>query len=314
VSIRRRCNQCWKFKPRAEFVGARGGIVQDCSGCRRKRRNGTRQATRRALIDSAEFAVLFIPESKDRKLGGIPASYSSGSTCPDACALKDAGCYGEFGFLRAHWERVAELGGSWGSLLAQVRRLSPGTLWRHNVVGDLPGVNNTLDVARLALLVRANQGRRGFTFTHKPLRSVFEQKAVADANAAGFTINLSADSLDHADALAELGIAPVVVTLPSDAPRFLYTPAGRRVVVCPAQAAELDCATCGLCARAGRKGIVGFRAHGQWKAKINGRVSLPVLAPSHLSFFAHDRGDFAPLKRVGGGSPRAERDGGFPWV
>lgn len=268
----RRCNQCWKSKSETEFVSKTGRVVQDCADCRTSR--GTTRATRRGRVDTPGLRVAFTTKSRDAKLGGIPSSYTSGSTCPDTCAFKDAGCYAEFGFVRNRWQRTSETGATWGEFTRWVRELPEGQLWRHNVAGDLPGEGARLDVVLLALLVQANRLRRGFTFTHKPLVTRRERSAVAQAVRSGFVINLSADSLEDADRLSTLGIAPVAVTLPHDAPRFLKTPQGRKVVVCPAQAAELDCARCRLCANADRTSIVGFRAHGQWKGKINRRLSV----------------------------------------
>jgi hypothetical protein len=90
---------------------------------------------------------------------------------------------------------------------------------------------------------------------------------VAYANAAGFTVNLSANNLAHADDLADLGIAPVVTVLPADATDNTVTPKGRKVVICPATIRDdVSCATCGLCARL-RDAIVGFPAHGASKRK-----------------------------------------------
>jgi hypothetical protein len=141
--------------------------------------------------------------------------------------------------------------------------LPAGTLWRHNQAGDLAGTGDTIDVAALASLVSANVGKRGFTYTHKPTDNPNNRDAVAYANANGFTVNLSADTLTEADELASLGIGPVVVVVTRDAPEKLATPQGRRVVVCPAQTRDdVTCQSCQLCARASRDVIVGFRAHG----------------------------------------------------
>jgi hypothetical protein len=52
-----------------------------------------------------------------------------------------------------------------------------------------------------------------------------------------------------------------------DATDNAMTPAGRKVVVCPAtQRDDVSCATCALCARQ-RDVIVGFPAHGVAKKK-----------------------------------------------
>lgn len=142
-----------------------------------------------------------------------------------------------------------------------LRGLCGATIRRVN----LPGVSDTLDTSALGELVAANQGRRGFTYTHKPLSKATERKVVKSANAAGFTINLSGNNPSHADTLADLDCGPVVTVLPGTVQGNveMYTPAGRRVVVCPATYREdVSCATCGLCSRANRKTVVGFPVHG----------------------------------------------------
>jgi hypothetical protein len=122
--------------------------------------------------------------------------------------------------------------------------------------------------------VNANQGRKGFTYTHKPVLDSQSgpieenRKAIASANAQGLTINLSANGLNHADKLAGLGIGPVTTLLPYEDKRNTTTPHGRKVVVCPAQTREgTTCSTCGLCQRAERSVIIGFLPHGAQKQK-----------------------------------------------
>lgn len=74
-------------------------------------------------------------------------------------------------------------------------------------------------------------------------------------------------------ALADLGIGPVVVTLPESAPVLPRTPAGRPVVVCPAQTAGRTCAKCMACARADRAVVIGFRAHGVARRQVTARLT-----------------------------------------
>jgi hypothetical protein len=94
--------------------------------------------------------------------------------------------------------------------------------------------------------------------------------SIAAANADGFTINLSANNLAHADELAALDIGPVAVVLPAGFDgRHTQTPAGRRVAQCPATYRDTTCADCGLCAKRDRKVIVGFPAHGVHKRKAD---------------------------------------------
>lgn len=174
-----------------------------------------------------------------------------------------------------HWAKVTrgERGMAWLDFLAAIQNLPDNQLWRHNAAGDLPGANNTIDPFGLADVVRANTGKRGFTYTHKPMTSG-NRTAIANANRDGFTVNLSADTVGQADALSDLGIAPVVVVLGSDvdgaSTKTVKTPAGRTVVVCPATYRDdVTCANCGLCAVRKRQTIVGFPAHGASKARAS---------------------------------------------
>jgi hypothetical protein len=202
--------------------------------------------------------------SANAKTGPIPVSTSSADTCPTSCALRGNGCYAESGNLAIHWKHVSN--GARGADLAtfarSIQALPAGQLWRHNQAGDLPGQGDTIDHGALGELVRANKGRRGFTYTHKPLTR--ENRAcIRGANKHGFTVNVSCDNLAAADKAKRANVGPVVVVVPSDAPERSKTPAGHTVLVCPVQTGRTEsCATCKLCAWSGRDVIIGFRAHG----------------------------------------------------
>jgi hypothetical protein len=153
---------------------------------------------------------------------------------------------------------------------ASIAALPDGTLWRHNQAGDLPGIGDTIDSEALRQLVKANNGKRGFTYTHKPLTP--ENAAlIREANESGFTVNLSGNNPAHADTLADTNAGPVVTVMPSDSAPVSFTPKGRRIVICPAQTRDnITCATCQLCARRDRSGvIVGFLAHGTGHKKAS---------------------------------------------
>ena len=276
MSATRKCPQCWRDKPYPSgFLGAKGKPIRWCTSCRANYRGWDKKtpADRAAIPRTGvpvlpELRVTFVASSKNEKLGGIPASTTSRNTCPPSCSFYDGGCYALYGKTAHHWRTTGSNGGTWEELLEHVRALPAAQLWRHNVAGDLPGAGESLDRIRLFELIDANAGRRGFTFTHKR-GGPWGHAAIADANNSGFTINLSADTLAQADALAELAIGPVAVVLPSDAPDRLKTPADRRVVVCPAETEGLTCVECQLCANPMRKAIVGFRAHGQSKRLVS---------------------------------------------
>jgi hypothetical protein len=204
-------------------------------------------------------------KSANAKVGPIPVSTTSAASCPDACPLKSAGCYADGGPLAMHWRAVTEgkRGDDWQTFTAKIAALPDGTFWRHNQAGDLPGHADNVDAAKLSMLTAANAGKRGFTYTHKPM-TAGNLSAVTEANAAGFTVNLSANTLAHADELAATGL-PVVVILdkPEGERHDVTTPAGRKVATCPATYRDdVTCASCKLCSVVDRKVIVGFPAHG----------------------------------------------------
>jgi len=206
-------------------------------------------------------------KSANAKTGPIPVS-TSAATCPTDCAMR-AGCYAGTGPLALHWAAVTAgtCGTDLATFAAGVKALPDGTLWRHNQAGDLPGDGTTVDPVALGELVAANIGKRGFTYTH--YRDAQSLAWVRHANEWGFTVNLSANDLVDADTLADTGAGPVVVVLSSGASANTVTPAGRRVVVCPAtQRDDVSCATCQLCQRQ-RDAIVGFPAHGAKKRVID---------------------------------------------
>jgi hypothetical protein len=210
--------------------------------------------------------------SKNMKLGGIPVTTTSRDTCPDNCNLKGNGCYADQFPLSLHWNKLSEGSRGYGldQLCAEIKALPKYTLWRWAQAGDLPGDGTTIDQVGIRKLVAANKGRLGFGYTHYD-PTIFENTwRINFANTNGFTLNMSAETLQQADEYAELGIGPVVVILPHDQTEDLLTPAGRRVAVCPAskEGSDMTCAQCAICANAERKSIIGFPAHGGGKAKV----------------------------------------------
>ena len=213
-------------------------------------------------------------KSGNAKTGPIPVSTSPSATCPDACPFKLSGCYAKSGPLAIHWSKVTSgtRGMDWQSFLSAIYSLPVGQLWRHNQAGDLPGIGNKIDVKQLGQLVKASEGKRGFTYTHKPL-SATNLKSIRSANAKGFTVNLSANSVAHADSLVQHGL-PVAAVVPQSSPDRFVSPSGNRIVICPAQRIEnMNCDKCRLCAKGNRGFIIGFRPHGPGARKVEAIVS-----------------------------------------
>jgi len=279
-----RCSQCWTWKGPECFRGKRGQIVKRCDVCRDKYSGWEKKTLeeREAATDPRQrvrgdgpLRVLFNLQSGNRKTGEIPVSMTSSRTCPPGCSFLGRGCYAEQHFVAIHWRRLSHGGGmSWSEFCEVVSTLPHGQLWRHNEAGDLPGDGDAIDAAALEELLEAASGTRGFTYTHKPLEHGENASLISSAVRRGFTVNLSADSLVVADELADAGVAPVTVVLPHDAPKKgNRTPAGRHVVVCPAQLRDdISCQTCELCYVPDRKSIVGFVAHGDRKKQITERL------------------------------------------
>lgn len=218
--------------------------------------------------------IHFIKKSANRKTGQIPVTYSERGTCPPSCPHYEKDCYGEDYYTRLNWNKVPKRGMSLAEACEQVKKLPDGQLWRHNVVGDLPGLKEEIDPAALGELVKANIGKRGFTFSHK--KSAQALHWIRHAIEWGFTINLSADDAGEADKLAATGL-PVACIVPMDTPERTTTPEGRAITICPAQTRDnVTCSTCGLCARADRPTIIGFRAHGS-KAKETDKIARRVI-------------------------------------
>ncbi len=233
-----------------------------------------------ALDKFARMLFHLVEKSDNAKTGPIPTVYISSDTCPDACPLKNKGCYAGLGVTNIFWRRLDRgVGLTFVEFINKLKTLYRGSLWRYAVAGDLPGINNSIDVKKLRTLVEANRAAklRGFGYSHKPVLFGQEKKevvvsnrrAIQRANKNGFVINLSANNLEHAVKLVALNIAPVVTVLPfGTQERHLTTPAGNSVTVCPATYTPgLTCARCQLCSKA-RHSIVGFPAHGAGKNMV----------------------------------------------
>ena len=209
--------------------------------------------------------VALTPISSNRKTGPMPVSYSTKEWCPDDCPLKKHGCYAKHGHTGIHWRKVTagERGTDWDTFVSKVRHLPKGGIWRHNVAGDLPAKDGVIDSDMVRQLIKANTGKGGFTYTHHDM--VKNAGIIASSNHSGFTVNLSSNNVTEADTLADMDIAPVVTLLPTGSKKVTFTPAGRKVVRCPAESSKkVTCKTCRLCQKTDRP-IIGFTPHGSGK-------------------------------------------------
>jgi len=177
------------------------------------------------------------------------------------------------GYTLFPWRRVDSKGISLKELCSKIKEQAT-PLWRYGIGGDLPGINNEIDFDSVIELVKANRGKRGFAYTHKPVLPeqantdiIAENRAtIKMANKNGFTINLSANNLEHYDKLKALNIAPVVTILPENANNVTFTPAGNKIIKCPATYKDITCADCQLCSKQRSVGV-GFPVHGVQKKR-----------------------------------------------
>lgn len=215
-------------------------------------------------------------ESSNIKTGPIPVTTSSSETCSSKCPLKNFSCYASFGNLSLHWKKVSrgDRGDNFEVFVKKLSELPFNQLVRLNQAGDLAGKNDRINGKMLDKVVKAGKDKKFFTYTHKGVigKSYVarqNRKHISSSNKNGVTINLSGNNLTHADKLKKLNIAPVVCIIPIGSPNTLYTPAGHKVVKCPAQYRDTNCKSCQLCQKVNRNVIVGFESHGIQKNKVN---------------------------------------------
>ena len=160
-----------------------------------------------------------------------------------------------------------ERGTDWQGLTKFVKDLPDRQLWRHNQAGDLPHTEGNINSTLLGELVRANSGKRGFTYTHHVLNK-HNEWCISVANQFGFTVNVSTESKDDAVNAYHKGL-PTVCVVPSDHPDSIVHE-DTLFVTCPAQQRDdVTCAECGLCSQAERKCVVMFKAHGNAKRHVS---------------------------------------------
>ncbi len=215
--------------------------------------------------------------SGNRKVGPIKVTTSEKSSCPSECGIADE-CYASGGPLAIHWNKVGEgqRGDNWDGFVNRVKRFRKNELWRHNQAGDLPqDENGKLDADKCEALADAASHTDGWTYTHYNPMDKHNFEVIQNMNSVGgLVVNLSADTMEQADTYSRLGIAPVTVVLPEDAPNMgNKTPEGLPIVVCPAQTQEdMSCNICELCQKRDRKSIVGFKAHGSRRKKLTEKL------------------------------------------
>ena len=209
--------------------------------------------------------------SLNRKTGVMPVVTSSRETCPPECPLWELNiCYAKHSWMGIHWRKVSsgERGESFADVIAKIKRIAKGVIWRWGVAGDLPGEDGFLAESDCYAISLSNGRSDGYAYTHYSPYKGNNRAIIKAMNSSNFTVNLSSDTLTEADDFVATGL-PVVTLLPVGAPKVSYTPGGNKVVKCPAIPDKVTCSTCKLCTKKDRDFIVGFEAHGTGRNAIN---------------------------------------------
>lgn len=187
------------------------------------------------------------------------------------------------------WDKVSRhaLGKPWPEICQDASTLPDGSIFRYGQAGDLPGVSDEIDSKELLQLVKATKHLKVLAYSHKPVTGKTptarrNRKAIKQAAAEGFVVNLSANNMAHADELLALELTPVTMILPHAYHRDekketvsqyrdrieglpTHTPAGARIAVCPATYTDTTCMKCQACGKPDRDVVIGFPAHGWWR-------------------------------------------------
>ena len=235
---------------------------------------------------TTDTTVALVADSGNTKTGHMPVSTSDMDSCAERCPFLSI-CYANFGHTIFHWKKVPERGTLWADFVKKVAAFPKGQLWRHNEAGDLPSRKGRIDAAKLRALVKANRGRRGFTYTHHELTEA-NIAAIRYANANGFTVNVSCETVGQVDYVRALGL-PAVLATPKGEPVPTQTPGGNPLRICPAVTSaeaikagrdvlKIQCTNCGICYRHDRVSTIVCPAHGPGAERVGEAIFKVRLA------------------------------------
>ena len=214
----------------------------------------------------------FVPKSGNKKTGFMPVTYNSRLTCPDSCIFKNNGCYADNYHTRLNWDKVTsgQRGGSFKELLNNIKALKPGTIWRACIAGDIPS-NKKGEISRTYIkgITEANQGLKGYTYTHNGLDVGENISLLKTANKQGFTVNISTETEAAADNAVLNNLPAVIVVKSTEKRHRWFTKNKYKILVCPAQTSGVNCIDCQLCQHRPKNLIIAFLAHGNMSKLID---------------------------------------------
>jgi hypothetical protein len=229
-------------------------------------------------------------KTSNKKLGRIASSTSSADTCTVSCPLYHD-CYAKRGPQSWHWAKVTkgERGVDFDSFCEQVESLKPGTMFRHNVSGDLPYVKHyegetwrLIDTEKLDKLQCAavNADLKFYTYTHLHTDDKFwaaNRGTILRFSQPNFVINVSTETVSNAVNRWREGFDVVITdttvfdlavqAIKENKKPLMITSEDHlettvKVIPCPEQYTDTaKCETCKLCAKANRNFVVAFKKH-----------------------------------------------------
>jgi len=233
-------------------------------------------------------------QSGNAKTGNIPVTYRPMTTCANDCAFlpesyaaelvaagrRDpsipaaGGCYGTgriFGMARKYAATVTA-----GEVRAKLAKAAKSARFlRDRVVGDIMTESGEIDHEYIenvaALAVESDLIPFGYTHAWRDM----SRDDVERIAATGYVMNASCETRDDVRAAIDLGMPVTIASdIVSDGETFAR-PDGTnaRIVTCPAQTRETNCAACGLCARKDRAAVVRFEIHGTSKKRAAAAVA-----------------------------------------
>ena len=246
-------------------------------------------------MNNSKLAMILIPESSNPKTGNIIQSYSNRSTCPNRCPLKGNGCYADSYHTSRQWDRCNDEEDKryianghdltldlMSAVAIHAKRGEKSILFRHNVAGDIALPNSDMiDVERLNIIVEScnkvssnlNINLMGYTYTHCSLTTQ-NFKKVKKAQAKGFVVNFSCETIEEVKGVKFAGCNAVVTSVNPDETIKALKKEGLKALQCPAQTADgMNCKKCKLCAR-NREAVIVFEIHGNGSNKARKVIML----------------------------------------
>lgn len=231
----------------------------------------------------------FIEKTTNSKLGKIACTYTSISSCPNTCKLKDKACYAQTSYVGSVWSKLSKGNDSnalnFKSLIEKIKALPENSILRMNVAGDLPVTKKgKLNKSKLKSLKVASKHLNVINFTHHKDYSTIKQ-----LNDEGYTLIHSLDSLKELnDTPNDIPFStPIKSKFARDKRESLTQFKSRiyrdlkqlrenypenKLILCPATylfEQEMNCEKCKICTKLKPKEIVMFPSHGTRKNKLD---------------------------------------------